>query len=166
MNEYKKYFKISETMLKPILIGLCFILFGFAMLQLGINIGSSRGRFACNWAKNYQDNFGGPKGGFDRDFRFKPMNDFQNSHGIFGEIIKIEEDSIIINSREGSEKIININDSAIIKNLEKNSNSKELKLGDKIMIIGVPNEKGQIEAKLIRVLSKPFSFNAKPYKYE
>jgi len=48
MNEEKKYFKISENMLKPILIGLCFILFGFAMLQLGVNIGSSHGRFACN----------------------------------------------------------------------------------------------------------------------
>jgi len=44
----KKYFKISEEFLKPFLVILFLIVFGFAMFQFGINIGSNRGRFACN----------------------------------------------------------------------------------------------------------------------
>ena len=166
MNEEKKYFKISEGTLKPILIGLCFILFGFAMFQLGINIGSSSGRFACNWAKNYQNNFGGPRTGFGPDFRDKSFEDSINGHGVFGEIIKIDKNDIVINDPKGIEKIINISKTTNIKVFDKDSSIDKLKVGDRIMVIGDPNEQGQIDAKLIRVFNKPVSIKYKPFKYE
>ncbi len=159
----KKYFKISEEFLKPFLMVLFLIVFGFAMFQFGTNLGSNRGRFACNWAKNYQNNFGGPRFGFGQD---QPFNDFVDGHGIFGEIIKINKTDIVVTSKEGVEKIINISDKTIIKSFEKDITIENLKLNDRLMIIGDPNDQGQIDAKLIRIFNKPTSMNFKPFNYD
>lgn len=157
MNEEKKYFKISEGTLKPILIILCVILLSFSMFQLGINIGSNRGRFACNWAKNYQNNFGGPQ----RGFGIMPEKPFIDGHGIFGEIIKIDNSDIIINDRNNIEKVIKITNDTSINNFESKAKITDLKVGDRIMVIGDPNNQGQIDAKLIRIFNKT-DINPKP----
>lgn len=161
MENDKKYFKISEEILKPFLVVLFLIVFGFAMFQLGINLGSNRGRFACNWAKNYQNNFGGPKQGFPG----RPIDNFVEGHGVFGEVIKIGKADIVVTSKDGVEKIININDKTLIKAFNKDIKLDNLKIGDRLMIIGDPNDQGQIDAKLIRIFNKPTSMNFKPFNH-
>jgi hypothetical protein len=64
------------------------------------------------------------------------------------------------------EKIINISKTTNIKISDKDSSIDKLKVGDRIMVIGDPNEQGQIDAKLIRVFNKPVSMKYKPFRYE
>ncbi|TSC53659.1 MAG: hypothetical protein LiPW39_149, partial [Parcubacteria group bacterium LiPW_39] len=49
------------------------------------------------------------------------------------------------------EKIILISEKTTIEKGRETIKKEELKAGDRVVIIGSPNEQGQIEAKLIRV---------------
>ena len=82
-----------------------------------------------------------------------PPGDFIESHGTFGEIIKINGD-LVIKGRDNTEKIIIIKDDTTIEKGRTAIKKEELKVGDQVVVIGSPNDQGQIEAKLIRVFGK------------
>src|SRR3989344_3922440 len=153
MNEektIKKFFQ-SRDVLKWVIIGLA----GFAVLILvfgaGIKVGTMKANYSYRWAENYHKNFGGPRGGFLGDLRSFPQGDFINGHGVFGSIIKIDGSTIIAKDKDDVEKTILVSDSTIIRKGREKVKLPDLKVDEDIVIIGSPNEEGQIEAKLIRV---------------
>lgn len=155
MNEEKhnkNYFKNPDT-LKWIIVGFV----GFVVLMLvfgaGVKVGTIKARYSYKWAENYHKNFAGPRGGFVGDWRRFPAGDFISGHGAFGEIIEIKDNSFVIKGRENVEKVIVTDEeTAITKGRETIKDG--LKVGDRVVIIGSPNEAGQIEAKLIRVFDE------------
>jgi hypothetical protein len=110
-----------------------------------------KANFSYRWAEQYHKNFAGPRAGFFGDWRMPPFGDFIEGHGTFGEIIKIEGNNLVVKGRENIEKIVSVNEKTVIKSGFKDIKISDLKVGDMIVIIGSPNEQGQIEAKLIRV---------------
>jgi hypothetical protein len=120
------------------------------IFSLGVFVGHEKGRFSRAWGENYYRNIMGPGGAG------MGMMDFNrpgfNARGGLGQIIKIDGNSLIIKDQANVEKTLLITDkTAIIKN-NQNIKATDLKIDDKIMIIGQPNDQGQIEPKLIRVL--------------
>ena len=136
------------------------VIFGFiglAVLALtfgaGIKVGTLKARYSYKWADNYHNNFAGPREGFMNDFRKFPAGDFINGHGVFGEIIEIKDNGFVVKGADNVEKIVIINqDTTITKGQETIQDG--LKVGDNVVIIGSPNDEGQIEAKLIRIFDK------------
>lgn len=152
MTEENK--KINRDILKWIVVALA----GFAVVVLifgaGMLIGGAKARFSYRWAENYHKNFGGPRDGFLSDWQKMPLprpGDFIEGHGVFGEIIKINDSDILVKGQGDVEKIIVIAEDTAIKIGRKTVKKDELKIGDKIVIIGSPDEQGQIEAKFIRI---------------
>ena len=88
-------------------------------------------------------------GGFLNMF---PMMDYTGGHGIFGSIISIDNNNIIILDQDYFEKRIVISSDTAIRDNTKIIDISDLKVGDNVVIIGSPNEEGQIEAKFIRVI--------------
>ncbi|KKW21970.1 MAG: hypothetical protein UY62_C0014G0009 [Parcubacteria group bacterium GW2011_GWF2_50_9] len=159
-GQVKKFFQ-NRDVLKWVIIGLA----GFVILVLvfgaGVKVGTLKARYSYRWADNYHKNFAGPRGGFLGDWQRFPAGDFIGGHGAFGEIIEIKDNGFVVKGRENVEKvIITAEDTTITKGRETIKDG--LKVGDRVVIIGSPNEEGQIEAKLIRV----FGGEAKglPYK--
>jgi hypothetical protein len=115
----------------------------FIVFGAGVFVGTKKADFSFRWAENYQRNFGGP--------RF-------NGHGVFGQIIKIDTStstptsSLVINGRDNVEKIVLIKENTIINGFRNNIKPDDLKVDDYIVVIGDPNDAGQIEAKLIRLM--------------
>lgn len=70
----------------------------------------------------------------------------------FGEIIEINGNSFVIKGREGIEKIVLINEDTVIKK-GRETIEDALRVGNQVIIIGSLNEKGQIEARLIRIFN-------------
>lgn len=126
-------------------IGLIIILLAF---KVGIMVGIRKADFSCKWSDNYHRNFAGPREGFM--FGFKDQ-DFIEAHGSFGEIIKIDGNTLVIIGRNNIEKSVSADEKTIIKRFQDDLKVKDLNVKDKIVVIGEPNESGQIEAKLIRV---------------
>ena len=123
---------------------------------LGVFVGGLKAKFSYQWAENYEKNFAGPPKGFFNDFkRFPfPPPDFMEGHGIIGEIISVKDKSVAIKGKDGVEKVIVLNDDTVIRNKGAAVKKEDLKTGDYIVVIGAPNDEGQIEAKLIRIFNQ------------
>ncbi len=130
------------------------IIVAILIFQAGVFVGFKKANFSYKWGENYHRNFGGPRSGFMAPFMtdFMMGKDFLNSSGAFGKIIKIELPTMIIQGQNEAEKSVLIKEDTIIRRFNENIGSDNLKAGDQIVVIGEPNDKGQIEAKLIRVM--------------
>jgi hypothetical protein len=159
-NEIKNVVKNlsdSKTLKVIILVfGILFIV--FLIFQAGMFVGLRKGHFNCNWGENYYRNFG------PREMRepnripgmMMNMGDgFPNANGANGKIIKIESPTLIVQDLDNTEKVILIKDDTKIIRQKEEITSADLKIDDFIVTIGTPNEQGQIEAKLIRIMPVP-----------
>ncbi|MFH1758981.1 MAG: hypothetical protein ABH822_00255 [Patescibacteria group bacterium] len=125
------------------LLGLALVIFIFCV---GVFVGEAKARFSYGWADNYHRNFAGPKQGFFGNWQQVPRDDFISGHGVFGEIIEINESELVIKGRDDVEKIIILNSETAVK--------QKLEVGGLVVVIGSPTEEGKIEAEIIRLLPK------------
>lgn len=149
---HEKILKIFES---KILVGILYgvgIVIGIVLIfSAGVSVGFRKASFGRAWGDNYERNFGMmPPGrmGLERD-------SFPNAHGAIGKIIKIELPTLIVQDKENTEKVILIGDDTRIQKMRESLKINELKINDFVVIIGSPNDKGQIEAKFIRLMPIP-----------
>ncbi|MCX6751407.1 MAG: hypothetical protein NT161_01415 [Candidatus Nomurabacteria bacterium] len=148
-EDIKKVFesKISTRIL--IIIGV--VIVAMLIFSAGIFVGFRKASFGRDWGENYERNFGMRSGGmmFGR-------NNFPNAHGAIGKIIKIELPTMIVqDTKDNTEKIILTKDDTRIQKMMSEITLNDLVINDYIVVIGSPNNQGQIEAKLIRVMPSP-----------
>lgn len=126
--------------------------------KVGVLVGYKKAQYTYRWGENYHRNFAGPKGGFFQDFKrgFKDR-DFINAHGTFGMIIQIDFSAstgqvvLVIRGKDDFEKTVMVSSQTAIRSRKEILAARDLKIDDRVVIIGSPNEQGQIEARLIRV---------------
>jgi hypothetical protein len=145
----------KSDVLKQIIIGLAVFVIICLIFWIGMFIGGLKAGFSYRWAESYHKNFAGPRDGFLNDWRSLPKGGFINAHGVFGQIIKIEESAIVIKGDGNVEGIVIVKDDTIIERLKEIVKISDLKVDDFIVVIGEPNDSGQIEAKFIRLLPPP-----------
>lgn len=151
----------KHDILKWIIVGLLAIIVIVLVFGLGVLVGERKAKFSYRWAENYHRMFAGPKVGFLGNWRMPPLpplDEFIEGHGTVGEIIKIEGNNLVVKGRGNIEKVIVVTEKTVIKLGRGDIKVSDLKVGDIIVIIGSPNDKGQIEAKLIRVFPPKTSF--------
>jgi len=139
-----KGFKIVLGVLGTVIILMIFFC-------LGMVVGFHRANFSRDWSENYHRNFAGPQNGFFAGVQ-RPGKEYMDPHGIFGQIIKVGPNDIIIDGQGTAERIISIDDDTTIRSLRNNIKLTDLKIGNSVVVIGEPNSDGQIEAKLIRLM--------------
>ena len=116
---------------------------------LGVFVGSKRADFSFKWAEAYHQNFGGPTGGFLGDPK---AQEFTSANGVFGQIIKIDNQTLTINGKDNVEKVILIDSKTTIRFQKQNEKLSELKTGENIVVVGDPTSNGEIQAELIRIM--------------
>ncbi|MEI6581035.1 MAG: hypothetical protein WCO07_02575 [bacterium] len=160
--------KIKEKILKMfeskvsvgVLYGIGFALVVMIVFYCGVSVGFHKASFGRAWGDNYQRNFGmmGDEGMMGGRFGFRGDN-FPNAHGSTGKIIKVELPTIIVQDKNGTEKVILIKNDTRIQKMMVNIQKTDLKTDDFVVAIGSPNTSGQIEAKFIRVMPRPELLN-------
>lgn len=117
------------------------------VFSAGVSVGFHRASFGRAWGENYERNFGmiGGRPGFEE-------NNFPNAHGAIGKIIKIELPTIIVADKDNTEKVILIKEDTKIQEAKNDLKDTDLKLDDFVVVIGSPNDQGQVEAKFIRLM--------------
>lgn len=143
---------LYSDVLKWAIIGLLGFIVVILIFSMGMWVGGLKAKYSYRWAESYHKNFGGPKGGFLGDWRKFPAGDFIDGHGAFGEIIELDDTGFVIKGRGDIEKIIVTAEDTVIKKGRETIEG-ELQVGDKVTVIGSPNEEGQIRAKFIRVFN-------------
>ena len=147
---------------------------------MGMFVGFHKANFSYQWGENYHRNFGGPSRGFMREGEvcnsgmMKPgegkpgqcqLNqfdrpeggndllgrDFIDAYGVTGLILKIEGNVLVIKDKDNTEKTVVVTDKTALRANRENLQISDLKVDDMVVVIGNPNDAGQIEAKLIRL---------------
>jgi len=147
--DYKEIFKPTHFNRLLIIILACLIL--VFVFSLGVLVGHERARFSVRFGENYYNNIMGPGGPGMMNFGRPQFN----ARGAFSQIIKIEGNNIVVKGQNNAEKIITVNEKTVIREFDQDLKIGDLKVDENIVVIGVPNEQGQIEAKLIRVMPEP-----------
>ncbi|MFA6585967.1 MAG: hypothetical protein WCS86_02280 [Candidatus Paceibacterota bacterium] len=149
-EDIKKVFESKVSTGFIYLIGAIIIV--ILIFSAGVSVGFHKASFGRAWGENYEKNFGmrpsGPMSGFGKD-------NFPNANGAIGKIIKITLPTIIVRDKNNTEKVILLSDNTQIQEMMANIKSTDLSLDDYIIVIGSPNNQGQIEAKFIRVMPSP-----------
>jgi hypothetical protein len=147
--------KIHEKMLKlfesKISVKILYVVGTVIVLILifsaGVSVGFHKASFGRAWEENYERNFGMMPG--------RPVlgkDNFPNAHGAIGKIIKIELPTIIVQDKDNTEKVVLMKDDTKIQRMMQELSVNDLTVDDFVVIIGSPNNQGQIEAKFIRVM--------------
>ncbi|MEK7519900.1 MAG: hypothetical protein AAB581_01490 [Patescibacteria group bacterium] len=126
----------------------------FAAFKAGVIVGAKKAYFTDRWEKGYYQNFGGrsfdmPHHGLFDGFRDR---DFMMASGVYGRVIKADSGSIVIRDRDDVEKIIVAGADTIVKHLRGSIALSDIHVDDTVVVIGEPNDVGQIVAKLIRLV--------------
>ena len=152
--------KVLEVIKSKKVTVLMATLFALAVLvgtfNVGLMVGYRKAKFSYAWGENYHRNFAGPRGGFVRDFG-REMNggDYIGGHGTFGQIIDIRDQQIVVRGKDNSEQVIAVTSDTDIQRFKDSIQMSDLKVDEPIVVIGEPNDQGQIEAKFIRVMPTP-----------
>ena len=141
----------ESKLFKGIIAGIGFFVILLLVFEAGEIVGSREANFSYRWSENYQRNFAGGSAGNPDLGR----GGFLMSGGIFGSVIKTASSSLIVQDRDDAEKVITISSGTVIRRFRDSISVGDLQENDPVVIIGSPNNSGQIEAKLIRVLPSP-----------
>lgn len=136
-------------------IGIVFII--VLIFQLGMIAGFRKASFSNDWGNNYERNFGPMRKAppFMRD----NLREMPNAHGAIGKIIRIEFPNIVVLDKDQTEKVVVIKDDTNILERKDKVTKDNLVVDQFIIVIGNPNNQGQIEAKLIRIIPSPEEIN-------
>ncbi|KKS95465.1 hypothetical protein A3B05_02970 [Candidatus Giovannonibacteria bacterium RIFCSPLOWO2_01_FULL_43_160] len=137
---------------KIIAISIGALILFLLVFKAGVFVGYKKASFSYKWGENYHRNFAGPREGFFGDLkRGFGDKDFIDAHGIFGTIIKIDGNIILIKGKDNVETAVLVSDTTVIRRGRETIKPADLKTDNHIVIIGSPTEQGQIDAKLIRL---------------
>ncbi|MEI8337636.1 MAG: hypothetical protein WCF92_00640 [bacterium] len=153
MEKIKQHFKSKKIRIAVgAFIALGIILFIF---QIGVLIGYKKAFFSCKLGENYYKGFEG-RGNQGMNFsNLDPEKNLPNSNGAVGPIVKIALPSIVVTDKDGVEKTIGVTDDTIFRQSKNEITAADLKIGDFVVVVGNPDNTGNIEARLVRVLPPP-----------
>jgi len=146
MNDF---FKSPKT--KTLLYTLCGILVILVVFGMGILVGYRRAIFATRWSDDYYGNFYGPPFGGPPPLMGAALPGPFNTHGVVGEVIDVESSTMSVEGQNGNEEMIFVSSGTPIREMSNAIQLMGIKDGDHVVIIGEPDDSGQVEAKFVRV---------------
>lgn len=126
--------------------GIGIALIAIVIFETGVYVGFHQAQFSSRWGENYERNFGGPgmPGGFDHGM--------PDSHGAFGQIVNVSSTTMTISNPKKQEQEVLISAATIIRDHENTVAVSDLAAGTNVVVLGEPNDQGQINARLIRIM--------------
>jgi hypothetical protein len=145
---------VSSKIFHNILTGVACLVASVLVFAAGVFVGSEKVKFSDGWGENYYRNFVNPSGLVDALPNIQDPfwdKDYINPHGLFGKIIEVNGDGFVITDSHGVEIPVHINGKTIIKDRHGNLKISDLKIDDQAVVIGEPIDRGEIDAKLVRI---------------
>jgi len=159
MNDIVNKMKVQSQ--SPVFRKAMLVLGGVVVLllvfQVGQFVGFRKASFSYRGGDNYYRAFGGDRGergmmgGMQGMFR----EDFPGAHGAVGRVLSVGEESFIMDTPEGVERTVVMNNETSVMRFREKITRSELSIGDSVVVIGNPTEGAEITARLIRILPPP-----------
>ena len=123
------------------------------IFSAGLFVGYRKAEFSYHWSNNYYRDFGGPHSPFGMMSGGDDAT--PNPHGAFGTVVSVNLPSIAVKGPREAEKVIIIGPRTIVHLLRNLATSSDIHAGQSIIVVGEPDEQGQIQASFIRILPPP-----------
>jgi len=131
------------------LIAIGLVLAALVVFQAGVYVGVNKAALSFRMGDNYYRALG--PGGFPGD----PLGEeLSEANGASGKILSVSLPTFIMED-QGGEKVILIGSQTGIRFMRDSTSSSAIMPGDGAIVIGEPNDKGEIEATFIRLLPPP-----------
>lgn len=151
----KSYFQNNKA--SKLISILAVILIAIIIFQTGFSVGYHKASFINKWDDRYLGNPNYLKSAYS-PFMIKKRGDEINPNGALGQIVSMSLPTFMVKGNNRAEMAIRINSNTSIRKMREMSTTTDLIIGKNVVIIGEPNNDGEIEAKLIRILpDKNFS---------
>ncbi len=138
-----------------IIIGLLIAIIALAIFQIGMTVGYRKAIFSRGMGESFERNF---MGGFNDNRRppgFFGEMPLPGGHGAVGEIVSINYPNFVVAGPDNLEKTVIVNDETAVRQFRDEIKSADLQVGQFIVVLGNPNDSGEVLAKLIRVVPPP-----------
>lgn len=148
---------VRSKVFSGFIFGLGTVLILAIVFQAGMYVGLKKANFSQRLGENYGRIFGDerrpalPGGMFDG----MPFDNLPGGHGAAGIVVKVSSSTLVVAEPNNIEKIVLIGEKTIIRRFQDQIKSTDIITGDFVSILGEANDKGEIEAKLVRVLPTP-----------
>ncbi len=152
---------VHATVIQRLLIICSVLVILCGTFTLGLRIGERKANHFSGWERGYRGMMPMLRWGTERQQgQFSPMQRplFPNGHGVFGNVLSISSDSLVIQGKDGLEQTVLVTSSTIIRVGQETMNLQDIpkdltKL--QASAFGAPNVSGQVEARLIRIFTQP-----------
>ena len=140
--------------------GIAAVIVAGLIFQAGIFVGYYKASFSYRLGDEYHDVFGTRPmaSGTPPQFGFLGQG-FSGAYGVSGDILKIDLPNIVIEGQNSVEETVVLSTSTIFRKMRDSIKATDLSPEDFVVIIGEPNNLGQIEAKLVRVVPPPPNYS-------
>jgi hypothetical protein len=132
---------------------LAILLIALVIFWAGMAVGYRKAQFAYHWDDHYADQFGGAHSPFATPPGMTDPDTSPDSHGATGEIVTVSLPVVVVKGQDEPEKEILIGTSTPIRRYHDVVASTTLRAGDTVVVIGEPNDQGQIQASFVRVFA-------------
>lgn len=144
---------IRSKTFQKVIVSLAMFLLLILVFSAGVRVGHRRTLFAYRFNEQHFGPFGGPPG-FPGEGPFPELRGkrFLISRGAFGTIADIDSSSsvLLVASSEGEKTVSVASDTLIVAGRHPAVFS-DLRVADRVVVIGRPDEDGNIRAKIIRI---------------
>ena len=137
------------------LVGFCTAIVALVIFQAGMFVGFHKAGFSRHMGDNYYRAFG--KHHRMPGIQIATPGDFVDVHGAAGRVVSVSLPTTVIQDGDGIEKVVHISENTAVRRLRNDVTPTDIKVGDFAVVIGKPNDVGQVEATLIRLLPPPTS---------
>jgi len=136
-----------------IIAGLAVLVIALIIFSAGIFVGYTKATFSKDMDDVYRQGFTDPGSPFAP---FMHYSDDISSHGIVGQIVSTNlPTSIMIKGGQNAEQIVALSPETTVRIFHTLATTSDIKTGDQAIVIGTPNEQGEIEASFIRIIPPP-----------
>ncbi len=141
----------NSSTFRRIIFGIGIVAGALFIFQAGMIVGMRRAAFGYHWQENYHRNFDGEQ----RGFLGIGGERLPGAHGTFGRIIRVTLPTFAVEDAMNIEKTVRLGGATIIREPHGTAGPDTLVVGESVIVVGTPNNEGEIEAKLIRILPAP-----------
>ncbi|MDO8521334.1 MAG: hypothetical protein Q7S52_04415 [bacterium] len=140
---------LRSALFTKVMWGLGVLLVLSMVFHVGIFVGFHKAKFAGYFGEHYYQGFEGK----DRRHSFgMPMRGLPEAHGTTGKIIEVAFPGMVVLGDDGVEKTVRISDRTEIRRFRDRASVEDISVGDSTVVLGTPNENGEIDARFIRLL--------------
>ncbi len=149
--------KQGDMLFKGLLLGSGSILLLLMVFWLGMMVGEHKAQFTLKWGEKYEDHFGGMNFSAEPGRGFLPRPSEKpgiGGHGVAGEILEVDEDSMIILGANNLELVVLIDSDTRVIIGRSFVELDKVEVGTHAVVIGSPTKDAEIDARMIKIFDK------------